>query len=146
MGAGFEATLRQTGTDDSVIVMQAGAQSELNSAVTPETVALVSQAPQVLKNAEERSIVSPELVLTAMLQNKGGHDANVVIRGVGERAWDLWPHVRIAEGRKFTPGLQELIVTALGEPGGQGSPWVWRVPGLVEAAPHWRIHWQWSRE
>jgi len=110
MGAGFEATLRQTGTDDSVIVMQAGAQSELNSAVTPETVALVSQAPQVLKNAEERSIVSPELVLTAMLQNKGGHDANVVIRGVGERAWDLWPHVRIAEGRKFTPGLQELIV------------------------------------
>ena len=110
MGAGFEATLRETGTDNSVIVMQAGAQSELNSAVTPETVALVSQAPQVLKNAEERSIVSPELVLTAMLQNKGGHDANVVIRGVGERAWDLWPHVRIRAGRKFTPGLQELIV------------------------------------
>ena len=110
MGAGFEATLKETGTDDSAIVMQAGAQSELNSAVTPETVALVSQAPQVLKNAEGRSIVSPELALTAMLQNKGGHDANVVIRGVGERAWDLWPHVRITTGRKFTPGLQELIV------------------------------------
>ena len=45
-----------------------------------------------------------------MLQNKSGHDANVVIRGVGERAWDLWPHVRITMGRRFTPGLQELII------------------------------------
>jgi len=110
MGAGFEATLRQTGTDDSAIVMQAGAQSELNSAVTPEIVALVSQVPQVLKNAQGQSIVSPELVGTAMLRNNSGHDANVVIRGVGERAWDLWPNVRITTGRKFTSGLQELIV------------------------------------
>src|ERR1019366_3127993 len=31
MGAGFEATLKQTGTDDTVIVMRAGAQTELNS-------------------------------------------------------------------------------------------------------------------
>ena len=89
MGAGFESTLRQTGTDDSAIVMQAGAHSELNSAVTPETVALVSQAPQVLKNAEGRSIASPELVVTAMLQNKSGHDANVVIRGVGRACLGL---------------------------------------------------------
>ena len=110
MGAGFEATLRQTGTDDSAIVMQAGAQSELNSAVTPEIVALVSQVPQVLKNAQGQSIVSPELVVTAMLRNNSGHDANVVIRGVGERAWDLRPHVKVTNGRKFTPGLQELIV------------------------------------
>jgi len=110
MGAGFEATLRETGTDDSAIVMQVGAQSEFNSAITPEAIALVSEAPQVLKNERGRAIASPELVVTAMLQNKSGHDANVVIRGVGERAWDLWPHVRITSGRKFTPGLQELIV------------------------------------
>jgi len=110
MGAGFEATLMQTGTDDSAIVLQAGAQSELNSAVTPEISALVSQAPQIRKNAQRQSMVSPELVITAMLRNKGGHDANVVIRGVGERAWDLRPEVKIATGRKFTPGLQELIV------------------------------------
>ena len=110
MGAGFEATLMQTGTDDSAIVLQAGSQSELNSAITPEIVALVSQAPQVLKDPEGRSIASPELVVTAMLRNKSGHDANVVIRGVGERAWDLRPHIRITTGRKFTPGLQELIV------------------------------------
>jgi len=110
MGAGFETTLWQTGTEDSAIVMQAGAQFELNSAVTPEVVALVSQAPEVLKNDQGRPMVSSELVLTAMLENKSGHDANVVIRGVGDRAWDLWPHVRIKTGRRFTPGLQELIV------------------------------------
>ena len=110
MGAGFEATLKQTGANDRAIVMQAGTELELNSAVTPETVALVSQAPQVLRNTEGQPLASAEVVLTAMLRNKGGHDANIVIRGVGERAWDLWPHVRITSGRRFTPGLQELIV------------------------------------
>jgi putative ABC transport system permease protein len=110
MGAGFEATLRQTGTDDTAIVTQAGAESEITSAITPEAVAVVSEAPQVLRNAQGRPIASPELVVIATLQNKGGHDANVVIRGVGERAWNLWPHISITVGRKFTPGLQELTV------------------------------------
>src|ERR1700678_3516634 len=33
MAAGFETTLRETGTDDTVIVLRAGAQSEINSGV-----------------------------------------------------------------------------------------------------------------
>src|SRR5262245_29094555 len=110
MGAGFEATLKQAGSDDSAIILQAGARSELNSAITPEATAVVSQAPQVLRNAADQPIVSPELVLTAMLPSKSGHDANVVIRGVGKRVWELWSHIRVSAGRNFTPGLQELIV------------------------------------
>jgi len=110
MGAGFEATLKQTGMDDTAIVTQAGAESEITSAITQETIAVASEAPQVLRNTQGRPITSPELVVIAMLQNKSGHDANVVIRGVGDRTWELWPHVSITAGRKFTPGLQELTV------------------------------------
>lgn len=111
MGAGFERTLKQTGTDDTVIVLQAGAQSEAASALAHDTAAIVSQAPQILRNAEGRPIVSPELLVGARLRKKNsGHDTNVAIRGVGERAWELRPRVRIIAGRKFKSGLHELIV------------------------------------
>ncbi|MDB6088594.1 MAG: FtsX-like permease family protein [Gammaproteobacteria bacterium] len=110
MGAGFETTLRETGTDDTAIVMRAGAQTELNSVLDHDTAALVSQAPQVLKSAQGRPIASPELVVVASLAKKSnGLDANVEIRGIGERAWDLRPNVQIVAGRRFVPGLRELI-------------------------------------
>jgi putative ABC transport system permease protein len=110
MGAGFAATLQETGTDDSVIVMRAGAQTEINSVVDHDTAVLVTQAPQVLKNAQGRPIASPELVVVAALPKKStGLDANVEVRGVGERAWDLRPQLKIVAGRKFQPGLRELI-------------------------------------
>jgi len=111
MGAGFAATLQETGTDDSVIVMRAGAQTEINSVVDHDTAVLVTQAPQVLKNAQGRPIASPELVVVAALAKKStGLDANVEVRGVGERAWDLRPNLKITAGRRFQPGLRELIV------------------------------------
>jgi putative ABC transport system permease protein len=110
MAAGFENTLRETGTDDTVIVMRAGAQSEINSVVDHDTAVVVSQAVQVLHNASGQPIASPELVVVATLPKKSdGLDGNVEVRGVGEHAWELRPNVKIVEGRKFQPGLRELV-------------------------------------
>jgi putative ABC transport system permease protein len=110
MAAGFESTLRETGTDDTVIVMRAGSQTELNSGVDHDTAVVVSQAAQVLHNASGQPIASPELVVVASLPKKSdGLDGNVEIRSVGEHAWELRPNVKMIEGRKFQPGLRELI-------------------------------------
>jgi putative ABC transport system permease protein len=110
MAAGFESTLRETGTDDTVIVVRAGAQAEINSVVDHDTAVVVTQAKQVLRNASGQPIASPELVVVASLPKKSdGLDANVEIRGIGERAWELRPQVKIIAGRKFKPGLRELI-------------------------------------
>jgi len=55
-------------------------------------------------------IASPELVVITSLPKKStGLDANVELRGVSERAWELRPALRIVAGRKFQPGLRELI-------------------------------------
>ena len=87
MAAGFENTLRETGTDDTVIVMRAGAQSEINSVVDHDTAVVVSQAAQVLHNASGQPIASPELVVVASLPKKSdGLDGNVEVRSVGEHA------------------------------------------------------------
>ena len=110
MAAGFETTLRETGTDDTVVVTRAGAQAEVNSVIDQDTAVVVTQAKQVLHNAAGQPIASPELVVIASLPKKSdGLEANVEIRGVGQRAWELRPGVKVIAGRKFTPGLRELI-------------------------------------
>ncbi len=111
MAVGFEKTLRQTGNDDTAIVLRAGAQTELNSVVGHDTAVVVAQQPQVLKNARGEPLASPELVVAASLTKKStGLPANVEIRGVGGHAWEMHPNVHIVAGRRFAPGLRELIV------------------------------------
>jgi putative ABC transport system permease protein len=111
MGEGFQATMKETGTDDTAIVMRSGALAELNSVLMRDDTALVGQAPGVLKDNEGKPIASAELVVVASLPKKSsGLDANVEIRGVGNEVWSLHPDVQILEGRKFNPGLRELIV------------------------------------
>jgi putative ABC transport system permease protein len=111
MGAGFEATLRQTGSDDTAIVMRGGAQSELNSVLDHDSATLLGQLPQVARNAQGLAMASPELVVVASLPKKSnGLDSNVEIRGVGARAWDLRPEIKLIAGRSFQPGLRELVV------------------------------------
>src|ERR1700676_5140259 len=111
MAAGFEATLKQGGSDDTAIVMRAGAQTEINSVLDHDSANLVAQAPQVLRDAQGQPIASAELVLVASLPKKSsGLDANVELRGFGASAWRLRPNVRIIDGRKFGPGLREMFV------------------------------------
>src|SRR5690348_2879061 len=47
MAEGFEAVLKQTGSNDTVIVMRAGAQTEINSVLGHDSAILVAQQPQV---------------------------------------------------------------------------------------------------
>jgi putative ABC transport system permease protein len=110
MSEGFQGMLKQTGSNDTVIVMRAGAQSELNSVLDHDSAALVAQLPQVKRSASGAPIASPELVVVASLPKKStGLDANVEIRGVGDSAWDMHPTLKIVQGRRFQPGLRELI-------------------------------------
>ena len=111
MAEGFQATLKGTGTDDTAVVIRSGALSELNSVMTHDAVVQVEQTPGVLKDAQGQVISSAELVVVASLPKKSnGLDANVEIRGVGPQVWALRPHLQITGGRKFTPGLRELVV------------------------------------
>lgn len=111
MAVGFEATLKETGSDDTVIMLRAGAQTELSSVISHETAELLAQQPQVQRDAKGQPIASAELVVVASLTKKSnGLDANVEIRGVGEHAWQVHPNVKIVAGRRFMPGLRELIV------------------------------------
>ncbi|HEY6544551.1 MAG TPA: ABC transporter permease [Dokdonella sp.] len=111
MGDGFQATMKQTGNDETAIIMRSGAMAELNSVLMRDDIAPIVQAPGVLTGSDGQPVASPELVVVASLTKRSNNlDANVEIRGVGTRVWEVRPEVRIIEGRAFTPGLRELIV------------------------------------
>jgi putative ABC transport system permease protein len=111
MAEGFRSTLQQTGSDDTAIVMRAGSQTEINSVVDSDTTHIVTEEPQVVRDAGGRAVASPEIVVDASIPKKGSTlDANVEIRGVGPQVWELHPRLRITAGRRFSPGLRELIV------------------------------------
>ena len=111
MAQGFQATLTQTGNDHTAIVLRANSQTELNSILDHDATIIIGGEPQVARDAHGQPIASPELVVVASLPKKSsGLDANVEVRGIEEQAWALRPRVRIIAGRRFTPGLRELVV------------------------------------
>ncbi|HUA24075.1 MAG TPA: ABC transporter permease [Steroidobacteraceae bacterium] len=111
MAEGFRATLQQTGSDDTAIVLRAGSQTEINSVVDHDSAVLVADMPQVMRDKQNRPIASPEIVVAASIPKKSnGVDSNVEIRGVGDEAWELNPRFRMVTGRRFRSGLRELIV------------------------------------
>ncbi|MBB3226086.1 putative ABC transport system permease protein [Luteibacter sp. Sphag1AF] len=112
MSEGFSATLQSAGNDRSAIVLRGGSQAELNSVMDRDSANVVMEAPGVRKDAQGKPLASAELVVVANLPRKGepGSDANVPIRGVSTAVWGLRDQVQIVEGRKFTPGMHELIV------------------------------------
>lgn len=111
MAEGFQSTLVETGNADTAIVLRGGSQTELNSGLDHNATVVISNEPQVKRDSKGQPIASPELVVVASLPKKSsGSDANVELRGIGQGAWALRPNARIIAGRRFTPGLRELIV------------------------------------
>ncbi|MBS0570996.1 MAG: ABC transporter permease [Proteobacteria bacterium] len=114
MGEGLSATLRQTGSDDTAIVLRGGSGVESNSVLTRDEIDAIEGAPGIAHDAQGKPVASAELVVVANVPKKSdpNNDTNVSIRGVGDEAWTVRPNVKIVAGRKFAPGLRELDVGA----------------------------------
>ena len=117
MAEGYAETLRKSGSEDTAIVLRGASAAEVASVLSREDITQIAQAPGVAKSAKGEPLVSAETVVAANLPVKGtrtDEEASVQVRGVGDEAFAVRPQVKIVAGRKFQPGLKELIV-------GQGS-------------------------
>lgn len=111
MSEGLGATLKATGSPDRAMVLRGGSDAELNSGLDRESATLVTEQAGVRKGADGKPLASRELVLIAELPLKrNGSSANVTLRGVEPGAFELRPDLKIVEGRKFQPGLNEMLV------------------------------------
>jgi len=113
MGEGYSETLRRTGNQETAIVMRGGSASEVMSVLEHDSVVVIPQASGIARDSQGKPLASPEIVVAAnLLLKKGapGEEGSVQLRGVGEQAWALRPSLHIVAGRKFQPGMRELIV------------------------------------
>jgi putative ABC transport system permease protein len=111
MSAGFEAALRSTGRTDNAIVVQRGSGSELTSGVPLADRNMIVVDDRVARNATGQPLASWELVVVVGLPRASdGQLANVTLRAVTPRAFEVRGGIRVVEGRTFTPGLDEVVV------------------------------------
>lgn len=113
MAEGYQQTLRRTGSDDSVMVLRGASAAEVMSTLDLASINVIEQAPGIARGADGRPLASPETVVAANLPIKGGapdEDGSVQLRGVGDRAWQVRPQVKIVQGRRFETGKREVVV------------------------------------
>lgn len=110
LAAGLQETLVATGSDDNVVVIRRGSQTEVQSGIDRAQAAAVETLPDIATGEDGRKLVSKETVVLINLPKRdSGKPSNVVIRGVTPTGLVLRPQVRLVEGRMPHPGTAEII-------------------------------------
>ena len=111
MAEGFRHTLASTGRADRVIMLRAGSDAELSSGVDRDQATLLASLPGVARDEAGRPQASAELVVMVDLPRKGeSNPNNVPFRGVQRAAFTIRDEARLVEGRRFEPGVREVMV------------------------------------
>jgi putative ABC transport system permease protein len=113
MREGYTETLRKTGSTDTAIVMRGGSDNEVSSVLTQDSLVVIPDAPGIARDPQGKPIVSPEVVVAAdlpMKKSSKNEEGSAQLRGVSDEAWAVRPNLKIIAGRKFQPGMRELIV------------------------------------
>lgn len=112
MAQGFRAVMANSASPDSVIVMRAGADSEMVSGLSKEQTKIIADAPGLARSTAG-SISSAELsVIINLPKRSTGTDANVPLRGVEPGGFGVRDGFKILSGRQFERGKNEVMVGA----------------------------------
>src|SRR5208282_1368508 len=112
IGEGFRATLAQTGSPSTALVMRTGADTEMMSLVSLEDSRVIQDAPGIGRGANGPEASPEMLVLVDVPKISTGTDANVPLRGVTPVAFEVRPKLHMLSGRRFETGRNEIIVGA----------------------------------
>lgn len=109
--AGLKATLVDTGRFDNVVVIRAGSETEIQSALEQNQVSVLETLPQIAQDDEGHTMLSKEcLVLYSLTKKSTGVPTNVTIRGSSEAGVKMRPQIHLQAGRMFKPDSNEIIV------------------------------------
>jgi putative ABC transport system permease protein len=110
---GFIAALVKTGSADNVLLLRRGADSELSSSIPREAISIIASSPHIATATDGKPLFSPETYIVINIPRLGGTEfevANVVARGVSDKAFEVRRSIKIVEGRRFASGQSEICV------------------------------------
>ena len=112
LAQGLQSSLTATGNPLNLMVMRDGSQSETQSSVPRDALQTLRYLEGIAKNEKGEPRVSPELVVLINLPRRNQtQGSNVTIRGLGPEGFTLRNNFKLVEGREFTSGLREVIVS-----------------------------------
>ena len=138
----LKRTIVSTGNPLNLVVMRKGADNDGSSQVSLEAYQAIRFFDGIARDAQDRPLASPELVVQPFLRTKDGGRENVLVRGVEPVALAVHDQVRVTEGRMFTPSAHEAVVGrgVLGRYAGatlgsdlQMGRGTWKVVGIFDA-------------
>ena len=113
MSAGLGKTLNATGDPERAVVLRGGSNGELASFLDRAAATLIRQDPAIARAKDGLPLASGEIIVVTEVPRRGDTSgANVSLRGVEPKGFELRPELRIVDGRRFKPGLRELVVGA----------------------------------
>ena len=110
LSEGLRRTLVATGSFDNVVVLRAGSESEVQSAIDRTQAGIIGAQPEIALGQEGRRLVADEAIVLINLPKRGsGMPGNVIIRGVQPVSPELRREVRLSAGRFLKPGSTEIV-------------------------------------
>ncbi len=110
--SGLSHAFVQSGDALNVLVIRKGSQTELQSGVDRDSFQTIKFLPGIAKNQAGEPLVSGEFVVVVTLPRRNGTgETNVQVRGMSPIGLELRPKIRLSEGRWFSPGQREIVVS-----------------------------------
>ncbi|MDD5640082.1 MAG: ABC transporter permease [Syntrophales bacterium] len=109
LAEGLRQTLVSTGSYDNAMVLRAGTETEVQSAIDRTQAAIISSQPEIATGKEGPLVASEAIILVNLPRRGTGQPGNVMIRGVQPGSFALHREVRLVQGRWFRPGSNEIV-------------------------------------
>jgi putative ABC transport system permease protein len=106
----LKRTIVSAGNPMNLVVMRKGSDNDGSSQLALEAYQAIRYFDGIGRDADDRPLASPELVVQPFLRTKDGGRENVLVRGVEPVALAVHEQVQVTEGRMFTPSSHEVIV------------------------------------
>jgi putative ABC transport system permease protein len=111
--AGLNRAFVSTGDPLNVLVLRKGSQAELSGGFDASLFPTLKTLPGVAKDIHGEPMASGEWVVAIVLPRKDGTgEVNVIVRGMMQDGLAMRPGVKLVEGRWFTPGQREVVVSS----------------------------------
>jgi putative ABC transport system permease protein len=109
---GMKKAAATAGEANHAMVLRAGSDTEMASAIEVGHVGLILSAPGVKKDETGQPLGSGEIALVIALEKLGveGGVSNIQVRGVDKNVMKIRSQVTITEGRPAQPGAYEAII------------------------------------
>jgi putative ABC transport system permease protein len=108
---GLDLTFLETGDPLHLVVIRKGSLNEVNSFFGRGLLDTIQFLDGVQRDKDNRPLAAGEIIVIVNHPRKGGDEGNLAIRGTTETGLRLRPEFRIVEGRRFRPGVRELVVS-----------------------------------